>query len=131
MHRDEHRLPDGQGLRRTGSSAHVDRGDGYDGRRRTGQGGAGGAADQDRTGARRGAPRLRRGQRMRTGVIVGVNGEVTHALAGEIIKRLEHRFPGVTFDVVPWGVSVSFQYPDPPAKSMQDMRDEYLAAREQ
>jgi len=51
---------------------------------------------------------------MRTGVVVGYNGDITEQLAGQLVERLEHRFPGVAFAVVPWGASVAFQYdPEP------------------
>lgn len=45
-----------------------------------------------------------------TGVIVGMGLNVTEASAESIRSRLEQRFPGVTFAIVPGGQSLAFEF---------------------
>jgi hypothetical protein len=49
----------------------------------------------------------------RTGVIVGLDSNVTDQQAQTILDHLRRQFPAVTFAVVAGGASVAFEWDDP------------------
>lgn len=49
----------------------------------------------------------------RTGVIVGMASETSKEVAGETVKYLTERFPGVDFVTLVGGTSVAFTYQEP------------------
>lgn len=49
----------------------------------------------------------------RTGVIIGLSGDLPHQAADEMRRQLEHRYPGVLFTIVSRVASmVTFEYDD-------------------